>query len=103
MDMRRTAPLVLAMTLGTFELFWSGTLLPERPADLVSQAEARIGRRLTPVCYAGVARRTTRRQSMPAPLRRRNTHRDACRYGMLTATSFPPDAHSQYVAADSPA
>jgi hypothetical protein len=29
--------------------------------NLVSQAEARIGRPLTPMSYAGVARRTTRR------------------------------------------
>jgi hypothetical protein len=30
-------------------------------ASLVSSAEARVGRPLTPVSYAGVARRTTRR------------------------------------------
>ncbi|MEJ6848049.1 hypothetical protein V3589_17760 [Sinorhizobium fredii] len=61
MSRRRTAILVLASALGVFELFWSGTLLPERPADLITQAEARVGRPLTPVSYAGVARRTTRR------------------------------------------
>jgi hypothetical protein len=61
MAIRRTATLVLAVTVGIFELFWSGTVLPERPADLISQAQARIGRPLTPVSYAGVARRTTRR------------------------------------------
>ena len=31
------------------------------PGTLVTQAEARIGRPLTPMSYAGVARRTTRR------------------------------------------
>jgi hypothetical protein len=31
------------------------------PGTLVSQADARIGRPLTPMSYAGVARRTTRR------------------------------------------
>jgi hypothetical protein len=36
--------------------------LPERPTSrLVSSAEAIIGRPLTPMSYAGVARRTTRR------------------------------------------
>jgi hypothetical protein len=42
-------------------LSWSGVLLPESPADLVSQAQAVVGRPATPVSYAGVARRTTRR------------------------------------------
>ncbi|TCN33351.1 hypothetical protein [Sinorhizobium americanum] len=61
MDIRRSAVLALAIAAGIFSLFWSGTFLPERPADLISQAEARIGRPATPVSYAGVARRTTRR------------------------------------------
>ena len=44
-------------------------------SSLVSSAEARIGRPLTPMSYAGVARRTTRRAvavgaSRPEPLRR---------------------------------
>jgi hypothetical protein len=40
-------------------LFWNG----ETGIDngLVSSAEARVGRPLTPMSYAGVARRTTRR------------------------------------------
>jgi hypothetical protein len=46
---------------GVSALFWSGTFVPQNPADLVTQAEARIGRPLTPLSYAGVARRTTRR------------------------------------------
>ena len=40
-------------------LFWNGNGTLDR--GLVSQAEARIGRPLTPMSYAGVARRTTRR------------------------------------------
>ncbi len=40
-------------------LLWSGQLTLDR--SLVSSAEARIGRPLTPLSYAGVARRTTRR------------------------------------------
>ena len=40
-------------------LFWNGeTALDNR---LVTSAEARVGRPLTPMSYAGVARRTTRR------------------------------------------
>jgi Zn-dependent alcohol dehydrogenase len=31
------------------------------PGSLISQAQARIGRPMTPMSYAGVARRTTRR------------------------------------------
>lgn len=40
-------------------LFWNGTTTVEQ--GLVSSAEARVGRPLTPMSYAGVARRTTRR------------------------------------------
>ena len=42
-------------------LLWSGQLPLDSQASLVSSAEARIGRPLTPMSYAGVARRTTRR------------------------------------------
>jgi hypothetical protein len=42
-------------------LFWSGELPIGNDAALVSTAQARIGRPLTPMSYAGVARRTTRR------------------------------------------
>ena len=41
-------------------LMWSGSL-PRSASDFASRAEARIGRPLTPMSYAGVARRTTRR------------------------------------------
>ncbi len=40
-------------------LFWNGETAIDH--SLVSSAEARIGRPLTPMSYAGVARRTTRR------------------------------------------
>jgi hypothetical protein len=40
---------------------WSGETRPSTAGDLFSQAEARVGRPATPVSYAGVARRTTRR------------------------------------------
>ena len=50
----------IAIFLGAGVLFWSGHL-PLDKQSLVSSAEARIGRPLTPMSYAGVARRTTRR------------------------------------------
>ena len=51
--------LSIAVTLGGAALLWSGQL--DSPSSFVSSAEARIGRPLTPMSYAGVARRTTRR------------------------------------------
>ena len=57
----RQTTLVLTATLAAgAALFWNGNV-PTSPADLTSRAEARIGRPLTPMSYAGVARRTTRR------------------------------------------
>ena len=53
--------ITLAAAAGLFGLAWNGTVLPDRPGALLTQAEARIGRPLTPMSYAGVARRTTRR------------------------------------------
>jgi hypothetical protein len=49
----------IATVLGGAAFLWSGNLDPQ--SSLVSSAEARIGRPLTPMSYAGVARRTTRR------------------------------------------
>ncbi|WP_229177952.1 hypothetical protein [Bradyrhizobium ivorense] len=46
--------------LGAAVLSWNGQLIAPQGA-LVSSAEARVGRPLTPMSYAGVARRTTRR------------------------------------------
>jgi hypothetical protein len=42
-------------------LLWNGQLPQDTQTSLVSSAEARVGRPLTPMSYAGVARRTTRR------------------------------------------
>jgi hypothetical protein len=42
-------------------LFWSGDLTLGRRSGLVTEAQAIIGRPLTPMSYAGVARRTVRR------------------------------------------
>jgi|SRR5580693_8640983 cytochrome c-type biogenesis protein CcmH/NrfG len=52
---------LLATTAVVFAggLLWNGSGNIDR--GLVSKAEARIGRPLTPMSYAGVARRTTRR------------------------------------------
>jgi hypothetical protein len=44
-------------------LMWGGAV-PSSPTDFISQAEARIGRPMTPMSYAGVARRTTRRAAV---------------------------------------
>jgi hypothetical protein len=53
--------LTLATILGGGALFWGGQLPLDGQSSLVSSAEARVGRPLTPMSYAGVARRTTRR------------------------------------------
>jgi hypothetical protein len=51
----------IATILGSAALLSSGQLTLDPASSLVSSAEARIGRPLTPMSYAGVARRTTRR------------------------------------------
>ena len=51
----------VATIVGGAAFLWSGQLTLDRNTALVSSAEARIGRPLTPMSYAGVARRTTRR------------------------------------------
>lgn len=53
--------LSIATVLGGGAFFWSGQLPLDGQSSLVSSAEARVGRPLTPMSYAGVARRTTRR------------------------------------------
>jgi hypothetical protein len=42
-------------------LFWSGEVIPTGSSGFVTEAHAIIGRPLTPMSYAGVARRTVRR------------------------------------------
>ena len=51
----------LAATVGVGCLFVSEKISLTNPDSFVTAADARIGRPLTPLSYAGVARRTTRR------------------------------------------
>jgi hypothetical protein len=51
----------IATILGGAALLWSGQLTLGPASALVSSADARVGRPMTPMSYAGVARRTTRR------------------------------------------
>jgi len=53
--------IVLAAAVAAFAagLSWNGSSVVE--GGLVSEVQARVGRPLTPMSYAGVARRTTRR------------------------------------------
>ena len=53
--------LSITVLFGAVALFWNGDLPLDKRSTLMSSAEARIGRPLTPMSYAGVARRTTRR------------------------------------------
>jgi hypothetical protein len=53
------AATIIAVTL--IGLFWSGEIFPGVRSGLVTEAQAIIGRPLTPMSYAGVARRTVRR------------------------------------------
>ena len=56
---RKMAVILAAVTAFAGALLWNGSAYLER--GLVSTSEARVGRPLTPMSYAGVARRTTRR------------------------------------------
>jgi hypothetical protein len=58
-SMRKTNVLLAAVVAFAAALLWNGTAGLER--GLISASEARVGRPLTPMSYAGVARRTTRR------------------------------------------
>lgn len=50
-----------AIATGAAGLLWSGDIISSTQSSLVTEAQAIIGRPLTPVSYAGVARRTVRR------------------------------------------
>jgi len=50
---------ILMFGLALAGLVWNGEVLPTLDGDLVATAEARLGRPVTPVSYAGVARRST--------------------------------------------
>ena len=60
-NLKVCAQLVFAAAVFAGGMSWSGDTHPASVGDLFAQAEARVGRPLTPVSYAGVARRTTRR------------------------------------------
>lgn len=57
MHVRRAA---FALLAGAAAMLWSSEV-PLQVGSLISTAEARVGRPATPMSYAGVARRTTRR------------------------------------------
>ncbi len=63
MTMTSTRPAVMAIAFlaGAGALFCNERILSEAHGPFVSTSEALIGRPLTPLSYAGVARRTTRR------------------------------------------
>ena len=61
MKSHRLVTLALAAAAVVAALSWSGKIVPNNTGQLISQAEAIIGRPLTPMSYAGVARRTVRR------------------------------------------
>lgn len=63
--MKKTARIFIVATVaiaaGVTGLFWNDDMSAGRGTSFVSEAQAIIGRPLTPVSYAGVARRTVRR------------------------------------------
>ncbi|MGF7162541.1 hypothetical protein FHS85_004195 [Rhodoligotrophos appendicifer] len=69
----RTTPmkrlgLVLGLVVGAAVMMLSDRIILDQPDGLVSKAQAIIGRPATPLSYAGVARRTTRRGVYGAPV-----------------------------------
>ena len=58
-SMRKTILIAAAVMAFSAGLLWNGRI--DVNHGLVSASDARIGRPLTPMSYAGVARRTTRR------------------------------------------
>src|SRR4051812_12549172 len=58
--LKRICLAALALLASGVALLWSGTG-PVPSGSFISQSEARVGRPATPMSYAGVARRTTRR------------------------------------------
>ena len=61
--MRKPASALIKFTAAAIAvavgLFWSGEIVPTMNSNLITEAHAIIGRPLTPMSYAGVARRTT--------------------------------------------
>ena len=60
-NLKKWAALAIGAVVFVGGVSWSGNTRPASVGDLFAQAEARVGRPLTPVSVAGVARRTTRR------------------------------------------
>ena len=56
---------VLLVGIAISAWLWSGDMTSNPATGLMATAEAVIGRPVTPVSYAGVARRTTRRVVTP--------------------------------------
>lgn len=64
----------IAVVVASLGLLWGGSILPggaPKSTSFVTSAYAWVGRPATPVSYAGVARRTTRRTAavVTAPYR----------------------------------
>jgi len=70
--------LTLAIAAGFVVLFVAENFSPTHP-QLMTSAEARVGRPLTPMSYAGVARRTTRRAAYGAAAAGAAAYGTACR------------------------
>lgn len=58
---RTSAMLILGAAVFAGSYTWDGQAGSKGEVGLIAAAEARVGRPATPVSYAGVARRTTRR------------------------------------------
>ena len=86
--MTRTSTAMIRLSIVTIvggaALFWNGEVPLDSRSSLVSSAEARIGRPLTPMSYAGVARRTTRRAAC-GPVRRGRRDGPRLRPGMTSS------------------
>mgnify|MGYP003580969264 CR=1 FL=1 len=59
--LKKSATLALSVMVFAGGYGWDGPVNPSIGTGFIAPAEARVGRPLTPVSYAGVARRTTRR------------------------------------------
>ena len=60
-SMKTLALVASAIAAGAAAFLWNGDLIPSSKSGFVTEAQAIIGRPLTPMSYAGVARRTVRR------------------------------------------
>ena len=58
---QKSLSVIFGVAVGTVGLFWNGNIPLDNQKGFVSTADAIRGRPLTPLSYAGVARRTTRR------------------------------------------